>query len=181
MTLREPGVFWPLQQEHSAVRTDTSGHPDWWHWCGFPSILFPVATDRVCAVDEGTGVSRWLASRRPCLLPTKAADPGDEAASFSCLLPGTKRPQFIPQGVMEHLLCAGQLWAFKGTGPRFRLPRWLSGRESSCQAEEAGLIPGSGRFLEKELAAHSSILAWELPWTEEPGGLQSVGLQKSRA
>ena len=30
------------------------------------------------------------------------------------------------------------------------------------------------------MAAHSSILAWEIPWTEEPGGLQSMGLQKSR-
>ena len=29
--------------------------------------------------------------------------------------------------------------------------------------------------LEKELAAHSSILAWKIPWTEEPGGLQSMG------
>ena len=30
--------------------------------------------------------------------------------------------------------------------------------------------------LEKEMATHSSILAWEIPWTEEPGGLQSMGL-----
>ena len=29
--------------------------------------------------------------------------------------------------------------------------------------------------LEKEMATHSSILAWEIPWTEEPGGLQSIG------
>ena len=34
--------------------------------------------------------------------------------------------------------------------------------------------------LEKEMATQSSILAWEIPWTEEPGGLQSVGLQKSQ-
>ena len=33
--------------------------------------------------------------------------------------------------------------------------------------------------LEKEMTAHSSILAWEIPWTEEPGGLQSMGLQES--
>ena len=32
--------------------------------------------------------------------------------------------------------------------------------------------------LEKEMATHSSILAWRIPWTEEPGGLQSVGLQR---
>ena len=33
--------------------------------------------------------------------------------------------------------------------------------------------------LEKEMATHSSILAWEVPWTEEPGGLQSMGSQES--
>ena len=32
--------------------------------------------------------------------------------------------------------------------------------------------------LEKEMTTYSSILAWEIPWTEEPGGLQSMGLQK---
>ena len=36
-------------------------------------------------------------------------------------------------------------------------------------------------LLEKEMAIHSSILAWEIPWREEPGKLQSMGLQKSRA
>ena len=34
--------------------------------------------------------------------------------------------------------------------------------------------------LEKEMAAHSSTLAWRIPWTEEPGGLQSVGSQRVR-
>ena len=32
--------------------------------------------------------------------------------------------------------------------------------------------------LEKEMATHSSVLAWEIPWTEEPDGLQSMGLQE---
>ena len=35
---------------------------------------------------------------------------------------------------------------------------------------EAGSIPGSGRSLEEGTATHSSILAWRIPWTEEPGG-----------
>ena len=35
-------------------------------------------------------------------------------------------------------------------------------------------------LLEKEMAPHSSILAWRIPWTEEPAGLQSTGLQKVR-
>ena len=34
--------------------------------------------------------------------------------------------------------------------------------------------------LEKEMATHSSILAWEIPWTEEPSGLQSMGSQRVR-
>ena len=45
---------------------------------------------------------------------------------------------------------------------------------------DGGLIPGSGSPLEEEMATHSSILAWKIPWTEEPGKLQSIGSQKSR-
>jgi len=53
-----------------------------------------------------------------------------------------------------------------------RLPRWLSGKESACIVGDKGLISRSGDDpLEKETATHSSILAWEIPWTEEPGGL----------
>ena len=40
-----------------------------------------------------------------------------------------------------------------------------------------GLIPGLGRSLEKGMATHSSILTWRIPWTEEPGGLQSIESQ----
>ena len=35
-------------------------------------------------------------------------------------------------------------------------------------------------LLEKEMATHSSILAWKIPWTEQPGGLQSMGSQRVR-
>ena len=41
-----------------------------------------------------------------------------------------------------------------------------------------GLIPGWEDPLEKQMETHSSILAWKIPWTEEPGGLQSMGLQR---
>ena len=58
------------------------------------------------------------------------------------------------------------------------LPRWLSGKESACQAQDAGLIPGSGRSPGGEMATHSSILAWKIQWTEVPGRLQSTGLQR---
>ena len=39
---------------------------------------------------------------------------------------------------------------------------------------------GGEDLLEKRIAAHSSILAWRIPWTEEPGGLQSMQSQKSQ-
>ena len=48
-----------------------------------------------------------------------------------------------------------------------------------ANAGSVSLIPGSEDPLEKEMATHSSVLAWEIPWTEEPGGLQSMGSQKS--
>ena len=48
-----------------------------------------------------------------------------------------------------------------------------------ANAGDVSLIPGSGRspgsFLEKEMAAHSSIVTWEIPWKEEPGGLSLWG------
>ena len=58
----------------------------------------------------------------------------------------------------------------------FRLPRWFRGEESACQC---GLL-GQEDPLEKEMAVHSSIPAWEISRTEEPGVLQSVGLQRIR-
>ena len=47
-----------------------------------------------------------------------------------------------------------------------------------ADAGDMGLIPKSGSSLEKEMIMHFSILAWEIPRAEEPGGLQSMGLQK---
>ena len=45
---------------------------------------------------------------------------------------------------------------------------------------DAGSILGEEDPLEKEMATYSSILAWKIPWTEEPGRLQSVGSQRVR-
>ena len=53
-------------------------------------------------------------------------------------------------------------------------------KESACNAGGLGLIPGLGRSLEKGTATHSSILAWRIPQTEEPGRLQSMGSPRVR-
>ena len=51
----------------------------------------------------------------------------------------------------------------------------VSGKEPACQwRKHAGLIPGSGRSPGNSLATHSSIVAWRIPWTEEPGGLHGL-------
>ena len=47
------------------------------------------------------------------------------------------------------------------------------------KAGDPSLIPQSEDPLEKEMATHSSVLAWKIPWTEESGGLQSMGSQKT--
>ena len=49
------------------------------------------------------------------------------------------------------------------------------GKESVCNAEDPGSIVGGEDPLEKEMALHSSVLAWRIPGTEEPGGLPSMG------
>ena len=57
-------------------------------------------------------------------------------------------------------------------------PGSSDGKESACNAGDPDSIPGSGRSPGKEMATHSNILAWRIPWTKEPGRLQSMGLQE---
>ena len=59
------------------------------------------------------------------------------------------------------------------------LPLWLSSKELPAMQESLVQSLGWKDPLEKKMATHSSILAWEIPWTKEPGGLQSIG-HKSR-
>ena len=59
-------------------------------------------------------------------------------------------------------------------------PCGSSVKNTPANAGDPGSISGSEDLLEKEMATHHSILAWKIPWTEEPGGLQPLGSQKSR-
>ena len=49
-----------------------------------------------------------------------------------------------------------------------------------ANAGDVGSVPGQEDPLQKEMAVYASILAWEISWIEEPGGLQSMGLHKSQ-
>ena len=52
-------------------------------------------------------------------------------------------------------------------------------KNSPAKQETQDRSLGGKDPLEKEMATHSSILGWEIPWREEPGGLQSMGSQES--
>ena len=57
-------------------------------------------------------------------------------------------------------------------------PSGSAGKESPCNSWDKGPSLGREDALEKEIAIHSCILAWKIPWMEEPGRLQSMGSQK---
>ena len=90
---------------------------------------------------------------------------------------------------MDRSLASYSPWGCKETGlsdfhftsyrPR-GFPGGASGEEPAhqCRLRDAGWIPGSVRSLEKAMAIYSILLAWRTPWTEEPGGLQSMGSQR---
>ena len=64
-----------------------------------------------------------------------------------------------------------------------RLPRWYNDKESASQHRKCEMWAQSLDWydpLEKEMATHSSILNWKIPWTEELGKLQSMGFQRVR-
>ena len=84
------------------------------------------------------------------------------------------------------LLKAGMAKIKKAVVKKFRFKRYkrnyggveVKNRPAILETSVQSL--GQEDPLEKEMTTHSSILAWEIPWTEEPGGLQSMGLQRVR-
>ena len=69
------------------------------------------------------------------------------------------------------MACIKSVLGFPGGSAVKHLPANIGDRVLSLGQENS---------LEKEIASHSSILAWEIPWTKEPGGLQSMGWQRSQ-
>ena len=83
-------------------------------------------------------------------------------------------PPPAPGGSLCPFIARSLLW--------WGCPRWLSGKETACNAEDAGDMgsaPGLGRCPGEGMATHSSILAWEIPWTGKPGWLQVLGVAKT--
>ena len=70
--------------------------------------------------------------------------------------------------VVHSISVLREIWVF---------PCGSVGKKSACNAADMGWIPGLGRSPGGGHGNHSSILAWRTPWTEEPGGLQSMGVQ----
>ena len=60
----------------------------------------------------------------------------------------------------------------------FSFPGGTVVKNMPVNAEDVGSTLGGEETLEKEMATHSSILAWKIPWTEQPGGLWSTGSQR---
>ena len=70
----------------------------------------------------------------------------------------------------EHLPLSSSTTGFKEFPPVFEgfwFPWWLSGKEPTCQEGDLGLIPGLEDPQEEEMATHSTILPWDIPWTEK--------------
>ena len=77
----------------------------------------------------------------------------------------------IVHGATKSRTQLNDFWGFPGSSV---------GKESVCTPGDPGLVPGGEDPLEKEMATDSSILVWKTPWTEEPGQLQSMALQRVR-
>ena len=90
-----------------------------------------------------------------------------------------KKPQFKNLKIILCYIVFGILYLVK-----MGFPSGARSKETSCQCKRlekwVRSIPGSGRSPAGGTATHSSILAWRIPWTEEPGGLQSMGLPRVR-
>ena len=87
-----------------------------------------------------------------------------------------------PQGALQKILnWYFPVFRYLNTTSQFMETQWLRICLSVQETEEIWVRSlGWEDPLEKEMATHSSTLAWEVTWTEEPGGLQSMGSQKSR-
>ena len=116
------------------------------------------------------GGAWWAAVHGVVKSLTRLSDftsPHDQTMEYYMASKSRERPKYRERSPEQN-------WKFMY---KMGLPSWLSGKESSCQ-EMRVLSLGWEDPLEKEMATPSSILAWIIPWTEEPGRLQSMESQR---
>ena len=77
----------------------------------------------------------------------------------------------LSRGIQKHAISC----CLHGSHENMGFSCGSAGKESACKAGDLSLIPGLGTSLEEETATPSSILAWRIAWTEEPGELQAMG------
>ena len=97
----------------------------------------------------------------------------DQRTSFLLFILYTHALLSIVRRVKQLRVCLKRF-----TNSHLCLPSSSDSKASTCNAGDPGRSPRGEDPLEQELAAHSSVLAWRISWTEEPGGLQSMGLQR---
>ena len=133
--------------QRSLAKSDTTKHTQ----SGFFSVLF---------------LSDSLSANSPPHIPTQSIPPTTVCIQthLSSHTAGT-----VPQG-----RTVGWVSRIPFTGVVFilwDLPGGSNGKQFACNVGDLGLIFGLRDPLEEEMATHSSLLAWRIPWTEEPGGL----------
>ena len=143
--------------------------------CFVPCYILRRVTRYSCSININW-INEWMfcfISQGSCRNQVKSGDKGN--LPWNCH--NTIHPAFLHYSKMIKAVGYERSWWGGGAYP------WLSSKESACNAGDAEMWVGSlGQEdpLEEEMVTHSSILAWRIPWTEEPGGQQSMGSQKSQ-
>ena len=90
----------------------------------------------------------------------------------SCQLQDPKGEQSIPKTILHPERDSGML-LLNSVQWTFQVAQRV--KNLSANAGDTGLIPGWGNPLEEDMATHSSILSWRIPWTEDPEGIRFIG------
>ena len=171
-----------------------SPEPGWEQPC--TSLRGPKCNPNICLVNALGPCPFWnhpfLCSSLPSYifgtfqtLPHlhRAEDLRGDGPFLRALFSGPPAPGF-PQSRLDTQKVQNERQDFQPSTELEGLPRWLSGKEPTCQCRRqrrCGFDPWIRKIpLEEELLTHSIILAWKIPWTEDSGMLQSIGVAKSQ-
>ena len=142
-----------------------------WRWTGRPGVLRFMGSQTVR--------HNWATELNWTECQKSRVNRKWNVPLFSAICPATPRPSFC-------LICLEfKEWDFhlimcfiSSNLSKKSLSNGSDGKESACNDGDTSSIPGWEDPLQKGMATHSSILAWWIPWTEEPGGLQSMESQR---